>query len=182
MKNYFWVLIIMIGLAYFLFKRKLSSGGQNFSLSVFAESLGQMESGNNYTIENSVGALGKYQFMPITLNDLKERFSLPEWKPKEDFLSNPDLQDKYFAYHCENILSLIDNDDFISFYDTIVTGRKRFQNIFAQANVYGIVAGCHLAGVGGCRKFVKGISDPDDGLTAVSDYVAFFSDALGKYV
>jgi hypothetical protein len=158
------------------------SGNQNFSLPLFSDSLGQMESGNDYQKTNLIsGALGKYQFMTSTLDNLKNIFSLPDWKSKENFLSDPDLQEKYFYYHCKNILSLIDNKDFLDFYGTIVNGRKRFKNVFAPANIYGIIAGCHLGGVGGCRKFVKGIKDPDDGFTSISDYVAFFSDSLKNY-
>ena len=46
-----------------------------FNPKKYAALLGQMESGDpnvpgsyNYNIKNSIGALGKYQFMPTTLN------------------------------------------------------------------------------------------------------------------
>jgi hypothetical protein len=147
-----------------------------FNRSTFSDLLGEMESTNNYTIENSIGALGKYQFMPSTLEDLHNRFNLPEWKPKESFLSNPSLQETYFSKHLDNVLTQIENDStFKDFVGTIVRGRKRFPSIVTPANYYGFVAGSHLAGVGGCKKFVLGIKDADDGRTSVSDYVSYFS-------
>lgn len=177
MKNVFFVTAFILFLLFILNRLKIGRGF-SFNLSDFSDELGKMESGNNYKIKNSIGALGKYQFMPTTLNDLRDRFKLPEWKPESNFLDSPDLQEQYFKNHVKNILTLVDEKEFNEFYGTLVTGRLRFTDLVTGANIYGIVAGSHLAGVGGCKKFVKGISDPDDGHTAVSDYVTYFSDSL----
>ena len=66
----------------------------------YRELLAKMESGNknfpdgNYKATNSIGALGRYQFMPTTLNALKRIYSLPDWKNAGNFLNNPALQDQ----------------------------------------------------------------------------------------
>ena len=46
----------------------------SFNFKKYSALLGEMESHNDYTIVNSIGALGKYQFMQATLNALKNKY------------------------------------------------------------------------------------------------------------
>lgn len=62
----------------------------------YASKVKESESTNNYgAINKKSGALGAYQFLPSTLEDLKSRTG--DKFTKEEFLKNPELQDKYFG-------------------------------------------------------------------------------------
>lgn len=77
----------------------------------FLNDLGERESGGNYSIENTIGYLGKYQWGEAMLSDLGYYTEKPntidydndyegKWTGKdgiynkEDFLSNPSVQEK----------------------------------------------------------------------------------------
>lgn len=64
------------------------------------ERLGHIESRNRYTIENKIGALGRYQFTKTSLEDIGYRDHQGRWTgkngihSKEDFFNNPQIQEK----------------------------------------------------------------------------------------
>lgn len=150
----------------------------DFNYSKYAGLVREAESGNDYTIENSIGALGAYQFMPRTLNSLKEMFDLPEWKPKENFLGSPSLQDLYFEKLVSSDMEALKNSGIENYLGVIVSGSKnpKYKNITAPANWYGFLGGSHISGAGNVKKFFLFGLNPDDGHTSLSDYVAYFSD------
>lgn len=137
--------------------------------------LGQLESSSNYKAKNSIGALGKYQFMPSTLNALKNLYQLPDWKNAEYFLNNPSLQETYENYHIADGLAFINANNLKQYLGKDIKGGKRFKTVFAKINIYGLLAGIHLAGGGNLKKFLEQGKDYDDGKTAISDYIAYFS-------
>ena len=54
----------------------------------FLDAIGHKESGNNYTIVNTYGYMGRYQFGASTLKGLGFKVT------KEEFLNNPALQEE----------------------------------------------------------------------------------------
>jgi len=141
--------------------------------------LAQMESSNNYKAVNPFSnALGKYQFIPTTLNSLQAVYNLPAWIDASNFLNNPSLQELYIDALIKDTLKLINELGLNRYLGTSVIGSKRFINKKANVNIYGLLAGSHLAGVGSLKRyFVNGVN-PDDGQTSLSDYIYYFSDKL----
>lgn len=140
--------------------------------------LGLMESGGNYKQVNELGALGKYQFMPNTLNSLKNLFSLEDWQNKDYFLNHPDLQETYEDYLITDSINYINNAGLTSHLGKSVTGSKRFLEITTNLNIYGLLAGIHLAGTTAVSRYFVDGYNPNDGLTSLTDYMAYFSDSL----
>lgn len=143
--------------------------------------LGEMESKTNYSIENNIGALGKYQFMSNTLNSLQSNYGLPAWKNKNYFLSSPLLQEQYEDAYIKDSLSFIKRNDLEKYLGKIVKGSKRFKSITSPLNIYGMLAAIHLAGATGLKNFLLFGTNPDDGLTSLSDYAAYFSNKLSTF-
>lgn len=140
----------------------------------FKNNLGQMESGNNYQeVNENSGALGKYQFMPVRLNDLMQNYDLPIWY--NYFLGDPGLQELYFNQHVEDILNYVYSHDLDSFIGKQVVGTKKFPGMTSRITTEGLIAGAHLGGKFGLKNFLLNGINPDDGRTSISDYVAYFS-------
>lgn len=152
----------------------------SFNFNKYAFELGLMESNNNYHESNIIGALGKYQFIPTTLNGLKNLYSLPEWYPPSFFLNNPELQETYFKKHVEDLLAYVESSGIFKYFGIPVTGSKRFKSITAPLNIYGALAGMHLAGSGSIRRYFEEGKDPNDGLTSLTDYMAYFSNKISS--
>lgn len=172
-----WITILLI--VYLIMKSKNSDFVQSeVNYFKYAELVKEAESNNNYKIENSIGALGAYQFMPSTLNSLKEMFNLPEWKPKEGFLNNSNLQDLYHKKLFESNMQGLKSSGADNWLGIVVSGSKnpKYKNYVSPANYYGFLAGAHLSGVGNVKRFFVDGTNKDDGHTSVSDYIAFFSD------
>jgi len=142
----------------------------------FKNMLANLESGNNYKAVNaSSGALGKYQFLPTTLNALQSAYNLPNWYNEFIFLNSPDLQELYFNKHIADLTLFIDNNNLRRFVGTPVSSSKRFRHINTSIGFYGLLAGAHLAGTGNLLKYLENGYNPDDGSTSLSDYIAYFS-------
>jgi len=145
-------------------------------LSDFKYRLAQMESGGNYQAVNpSSGALGKYQFMPTTLNSLQSLYNLPHWFSSNEFLNHPELQEIYFDSHIQDLTSFIDNNGLRINEGSLVRGSMRFSRINVPVTFYGLLGGAHLAGTGNLKRFFETGYDPNDGQTSLSDYIAYFS-------
>ncbi len=171
-----WILAVV--LLFVLLKKSTSKMlVTDFNFSKYKDLVKEAESGNDYTIENSIGALGAYQFMPRTLNSLKEMFNLPEWSPKENFLSMPSLQDLYFEKLVSSDMEALKNSGVENYLGVVVSGSKnpKYKNITTPANWYGFLGGSHISGAGNVKKFFLFGHNPDDGYTSLSDYVAYFS-------
>lgn len=143
--------------------------------------LGEMESHNDYSIENNIGALGKYQFMSSTLNSLQSNYNLSAWKNKNYFLSSPMLQEQYEDALIKDSLNYIKRNDLEKYLGKVVKGSKRFKSIASPLNVYGMLAAIHLSGATALKNFLLYGSNPDDGLTSLSDYAAYFSNKLSTF-
>jgi len=150
------------------------------SFYAFENALGHRESGNNYTIVNEYGYLGRFQFGMARLCD----FGLTERKPnlkgysnkcfqwvppfsKEVFLAHPRLQDKLFelhvSTHAKRILKV-----YPAWVDTLLEDGTLL-------TLSGIVACFHLLGEGGFKHWIDGEDTADAMGTMASDYLEKFS-------
>lgn len=120
----------------------------------FKEALAFKESQGKYTIVNTLGYLGKYQFGKTTL----ERIQIYN---TQDFLYNPELQEKAFIALCE-INKWILRKDIKRSVGKNINGIKITES--------GILAAAHLAGAGNVKKFLR------------SNGTECFSDAYGASI
>jgi hypothetical protein len=105
----------------------------------FKEALAFKESGGRYSVVNTFGYLGKYQFGKGTL----ERFDIVDTK---GFLKNPELQEKAFIAYCKV-------NKWILRKDIIRSVGKKINGITITES--GILAAAHLAGAGNVKKFLR---------------------------
>ncbi|WP_152287595.1 lysozyme family protein [Flavicella marina] len=127
----------------------------------FKEALAFKESGGNYKAINSFGYLGKYQFGSGTL----ERFDIYN---TQDFLQNPELQEKAFIALCQVNKWILRKDIRRS------VGRKINGIVITES---GILAAAHLAGAGNVKKFLRSNGDFhfEDGYgTSIEEYLYTF--------
>jgi len=149
-------------------------------LNQFKNLLGQMESGGNYqAVNSSSGALGKYQFLPATLTALQFEYNLTPWLDDYNFLNSPALQEVYLESHLQDMTDSIRSNNLTAYLGRRVTGSKRFTGLTTYVNIYGLLGAAHLSGVGNLRRYFNSGYDPDDGLTSLTDYLAYFSSSSG---
>lgn len=139
------------------FKGPYNNNGFNH----FKEALAFKESGGRYTVVNTLGYLGKYQFGKGTL----ERFDITDTKA---FLKNPELQEKAFIAYCKVNKWILRKDILRS------VGKKINGIIITES---GILAAAHLAGAGNVKKFLRSNGDfqfEDAYGTSIEDYMHKF--------
>lgn len=105
----------------------------------FKEAVAYNESRGNYTIVNTLGYLGKYQFGRTTL----ERFKIHNTR---EFLQNPELQEQAFISLCE-VNKWILRKEIKRFEGKTISGIEITES--------GILAAAHLAGAGNVKKFLR---------------------------
>lgn len=120
----------------------------------FKEALAFKESQGKYTIVNSLGYLGKYQFGRTTLH----RFKIYN---TQDFLKNPELQEKAFIALCK-VNKWILRKDIARSVGKTINGIRITES--------GILAAAHLSGAGNVKKFLR------------SNGVEGFTDAYGASI
>jgi len=127
----------------------------------FLEALGHKESGNNYSIVNSYGYMGRYQFGSATLKGLGFKVS------KEEFLSNPELQERAMQALLEHNKKKLKRqiDKYCG---------QTINGVFITES--GVLAAAHLAGQGNVKKFFrKGYEFKDGYGTTMTSYMKKFS-------
>ena len=120
----------------------------------FKEALAFKESQGKYTVVNTLGYLGKYQFGRSTL----ERFEIYNTK---EFLQNPELQEKAFTALCK-VNKWILRKDIKNSVGKTINGIEITES--------GILAAAHLGGAGNVKKYLR------------SNGVKCFSDAYGSSI
>jgi hypothetical protein len=120
----------------------------------FKEAVAFKESQGKYTVVNTLGYLGKYQFGRNTL----KRFKIYN---TNNFLKNPELQEKAFTALCKVNKWILRKDIERSVGKTI-NGIKITES--------GILAAAHLSGAGNVKKFLR------------SNGAVRFSDAYGATI
>ncbi|WP_218598643.1 peptidoglycan-binding protein LysM [Polaribacter sp. NJDZ03] len=120
----------------------------------FKEALAFKESQGSYTVVNTLGYLGKYQFGRTTLH----RFEIYNTAA---FLKDPELQEKAFKALCK-VNKWILRKDIRRSVGKIINGTKITES--------GILAAAHLSGAGNVKKYLR------------SNGVEGFSDAYGASI
>lgn len=120
----------------------------------FKEAVAFKESQGSYTVVNTLGYLGKYQFGRTTL----ARFKIYNTTA---FLKNPELQEKAFIALCK-VNKWILRKDIQRSVGKVINGIKITES--------GILAAAHLSGAGNVKKFLR------------SNGVERFSDAYGTSI
>lgn len=120
----------------------------------FKEAVAFKESQGKYTVVNTLGYLGKYQFGKTTLHRLRIHNT-------HNFLENPELQEKAFIALCKVNKWILRKDIKRSVGKTI-NGIEITES--------GILAAAHLAGAGNVKKFLR------------SNGTECFSDAYGASI
>lgn len=105
----------------------------------FKEALAFKESQGKFSVVNTLGYLGKYQFGRTTL----KRFKIYDTKA---FLKNPELQEKAFVAYCKVNKWILRKDIKRSVGKTI-------NGIVITES--GILAAAHLGGAGNVKKFLR---------------------------
>lgn len=127
----------------------------------FLQAIGQKESGNNYTVVNTFGYMGKYQFGAATLKGLGYKVT------KEEFLNNPALQEEAMQALLEHNRKKLRRQIEKYCGDTV-------NGVYITES--GILAAAHLAGQGNVKKFFrKGYEFKDGYGTTMTSYMRKFS-------
>ena len=111
----------------------------NRNFVAFKEAIAFKESQGKYATINTLGYLGKYQFGSTTL----QRFNIYN---TQEFLGNPELQEKAFVALCKVNKWILRKDIKRSVGKTI-NGIKITES--------GILAAAHLSGAGNVKKFLR---------------------------
>ncbi|PQJ78788.1 peptidoglycan-binding protein LysM [Polaribacter porphyrae] len=105
----------------------------------FKEAVAFKESQGRYTVVNTLGYLGKYQFGKTTL----QRFKIHD---TNQFLKNPELQEKAFEALCK-VNKWILRREIKKFAGKKINGIEITES--------GIIAAAHLSGAGNVKKFLR---------------------------
>ena len=144
----------------------------------FCTELGRLESDNRYTIVNSYGYLGRYQFGLARLTDFgichrkpgvkgfkNSSFFWAEGFSQQQFLRNKELQDVLFEAHIARHRAVI-----LKKYHSKVGTKIRSVEI----TMAGMLACFHLVGEGGFRKLLRGGYSSDAYGTNALTYLRIF--------
>lgn len=131
--------------------------------------LGHKESGNNPTIVNRYGYIGKWQFGKAALE-----YTGYGHVTVMEFKNNPDIFDEYDQYDAM-IKYTKANRRILTKYIKEYEGTMINGVLITES---GILAGAHIGGAGGVIKYLKsnGKFNPKDAnLTSIEDYISMFS-------
>lgn len=144
----------------------------DFNYDSFAGFLGASESGNNYNPGFNGIAYGRYQFTPSTIARVANELNITV-PSISDFISNPTMQDTFYKQYVNDILNYIESQNLTQFIGKSITDTKGNTAII---NIYGLVAGAWLGGLGGLVTTLLSLKNPSDLFgTHVSDYIVKFS-------
>jgi hypothetical protein len=149
-------------------------------LNIFKDSLGISESSGDYN--NDLGQYwGKYQFGDARRYDIEKMLGINHHLTRDEF--TPEVQEQFFSAHVQDYENRIHQDGLEIYFDTTITGISN--GITVKINKYGLIAGAHLGGYSGMKKYFTtgGTYDPADNLgTHISDYIAKFSSISKKKI
>ena len=137
-----------------------------FNYQSFGYYLSQRESSGNYKAQNLI-AYGKYQFTIPTLNRLMGESGI-DYIDTNNFLNSPIIQDTYFVLYVRDIIKEIISLNLTKYIGQSIDGQT--------INIYGLVGGAWLGGVGGLQNYLNNhLQTPDYLGTNISDYIKLFS-------
>ena len=134
---------------------------------LFKEKLKESESSNNYSVVNTEGYMGAYQFGKARLDDYKKETG--EEFDNKTFVKDKKLQDKVFVWHTNNIQNYITKNKLDNYIGKEING--------VPVTLNGLIAVAHLGGNYGMRKFLEsnGEYNPSDSVgTSLTDYLNKF--------
>ena len=135
--------------------------------STFQEQMKKSESSGNYEVVNDEGFMGAYQFGDARLRDFKSANQTNF--TKDEFLNNPELQDKVFNWHVKDYKKRIKKAGLDSYIGKTING--------VEVTEDGLVAVAHLGGFVGMRQFLKSNGkddEADSNGTSMTDYLKKF--------
>ena len=142
----------------------------------FLDSLGFRESTDNYALVNSYGYMGRYQMGGEALQEAGFKDADGNWTElansygiysKEDFLNCPEGQDYAIAAYHKVVCRYIRAYDLERYIGTTYCGVKVTRS--------GLLAGCHLVGIGSMKKALASGEPSYDGYgTPASEYLELF--------
>ena len=142
----------------------------------FLDALGFRESTDNYTLVNSYGYMGRYQMGGEALQEAGFKDAEGNWTElansygiysKEDFLNCPEGQDYAIRVYHKTVCGYIRAYGLEKYIGTTYCGVKVTRS--------GLLAGCHLVGIGSMKKALASGEPSYDGYgTPASEYLELF--------
>ena len=142
----------------------------------FLDALGFRESTDNYALVNSYGYMGRYQMGGEALEEAGFKDAEGNWTElansygiysSEDFLNCPEGQDYAIAAYHKVVCRYIRAYDLEQYIGTKYCGVKVTRS--------GLLAGCHLVGIGSMKKALASGEPSYDGYgTPASEYLELF--------
>ena len=142
----------------------------------FLDALGFRESTDNYALVNSYGYMGRYQMGGEALEEAGFKDAEGNWTElansygiysKEDFLNCPEGQDYAIAAYHKVVCRYIRAYDLEQYIGKTYCGVKVTRS--------GLLAGCHLVGIGSMKKALASGEASYDGYgTPASEYLELF--------
>ena len=142
----------------------------------FLDALGFRESTDNYALVNSYGYMGRYQMGGEALQEAGFKDAEGNWTElansygiysKEDFLNCPEGQDYAIAAYHKVVCRYIRAYGLEQYIGTTYCGVKVTRS--------GLLAGCHLVGIGSMKKALASGEPSYDGYgTPASEYLELF--------
>ena len=133
----------------------------------FQKDLKKSESSGNYSVVNTEGYMGAYQFGEDRLKDFKK--DTGKKFDNKTFIKNKKLQDEVFEWHTNNIQNYITKNKLDKYIGKEING--------VPVTLNGLIAVAHLGGNYGMRKFLQSNGDynPADSVgTSLTDYLNKF--------
>lgn len=135
------------------------------NLSDLALRLAKRESSSNWKLTNSIGAIGKYQFMPSTLKMLGYNISTKDFRDNPNIF--PEAEQDYAMMRLLNTNRAILRKYIDEYKGKYIYGYYITEN--------GLLGAAHLAGAGNVIKFLETGYNPSDKYgTKLTDYLSSF--------
>ena len=132
----------------------------NKDINAFLYAIGQRESGGDYSVVNSYGYMGKYQFGRRTLNKLGYRHI-----SNKEFLSSPEIQEQV-------MIRLLEHNKYVLRRHMHNVGKRAYGIEITES---GMLAAAHLLGPGKVRRFLRNGKIYRDGYgTPITEYLERF--------
>lgn len=143
-------------------------------------SLIRTESGGNFQARNDVqgsggrGHFGRGQFSQGRLQDAMRAGVIPQGTTPQQFLADPNMQQRVEQWHVQDIMSRAERDGLTRHIGQTING--------TPVTPEGMLAVAHLGGYGGLSKFLSsgGQYNPSDAFgTSLADYLRTHGQAAG---
>ncbi len=126
-----------------------AEGKESFDIDSFKQKIGRVESGGDYSaVSPHTSATGKYQFIWSIWSKPIAQFA-GRSVSREEFLSNPKLQDAFMDYYTKS-----------SLVPSAMQLRRRFPEVASKLTPHQLMGLVHFKGPGDAAKILSGLPDP----------------------